>query len=330
MNISEFRSMFPDEEVCRQYLERTIWHQGRICPHCKCQQSWLLAGPSVRKGLYECAECGRQFTVTTKTPLHSTKLPLRTWLMAMYFMVNSSKGVSSVFLAKWIGVQQKTAWKVGHAVRTLMKLHGDAIGPLEGVVELDEKYLGGKPRFVQGFTNPRGKGTKKSCVHVAVERQGDVKADVVPGDSYPDLAYRVAKVVSPGAHLMTDQLPTYKAIGKEYAAHESVNHGSKEFCRGEVHVNTAESFIAILERAKLGVFHYLSTRHLPRYIGEVAFRWNNRDPVEKKTNDGVSKIVMQAKPILEQLQNLLKNAIGTQLRRTIYGGIATPQPSFGG
>ncbi|RQW83094.1 MAG: hypothetical protein EHM79_17065 [Geobacter sp.] len=78
-----------------------------------------------------------------------------------------------------------------------MKLHGDAIGPLEGVVELDEKYLGGKPRFVQGVTNPRGKDTKKSCVHVAVERQGDFKADVVPGDSYPGLAYRVAKVVSP-------------------------------------------------------------------------------------------------------------------------------------
>ncbi len=329
MNINEFRNLFPDEEVCRQYLERTIWPQGRICPHCKCQKSWTLSGPSVRKGLYECAACGRQFTVTTKTPLHSTKLPLRTWLMAMYFMVNSSKGVSSVFLAKWIGVRQKTAWKVGHAVRALMKLHGDAVGPLEGIVELDEKYLGGRPRFVPGVTNPRGKGTRKSCVHVAVERQGEVKADVVPGDSYTDLVFRVAQVVSPRARLMTDQLPTYKAICKKYAAHDSVNHGFKEFCRDDSHVNTAESFNAILERTKQGVFHFLSTRHLSRYIGEVAFRWNNRDPVEKKTRTGISKIVMQAKPILEQLQNLLKYAVGIQLRRTIYGGIATPQPSFG-
>jgi hypothetical protein len=249
--------------------------------------------------------------------------------MAMYFIVNSSRGVSSVFLAKWIGVRQKTAWKVGHAIRALMGLHGDTIGTLEGVVELDEKYPGCKLRFVKGVTNPRGKGTEK--LHPCRCRTaGDVKADVVPGDSYADLVFRVAKVVSPEAHIMTDQLPTYKSIGKGYAAHESVNHGSKEFCRDDVHVNTAESFNAILERAKQGVFHYLSTRHLPRYIGEVAFRWNNRDPVEKTTKDGVSKIVMQAKPILEQLQNLLKNAIGTQLRRTIYGGIATPQPSFGG
>lgn len=329
MNINEFRSMFPDEETCRQYLERTIWHQGRLCPHCKCQKSWTISGASARKGLYECSECSRQFTVTTKTPLHATKLPLRTWLMAMYFMVNSSKGVSSVFLAKWLGVRQKTAWKVGHAVRALMKLHGEAIGPLKGVVELDEKYLGGKPRFVQGVTNPRGKGTRKSCIHVAVERKGDVKADLVPGDSYSYLVFRVAEAVSPEAHVMSDQLHAYKAIGKNYAAHDSVNHGAKEFSRNDVHVNTAESFNAILERAKQGVFHYLSRRHLRRYIGEVAFRWNNRDPVEKKTKEGVSKIVMQAKPVLEQLQNLLKHAVGVQLRRSIYGGIATPQPSFG-
>jgi transposase-like protein len=329
MNINEFRSAFPNEETCRKYLEQTIWHQGRICPHCRCQKSWTLSGSSVRKGLYECSECGRQFTVTTKTPLHATKLPLRTWLMAMYFMVNSSKGVSSVFLAKWLGVRQKTAWKVGHAVRALMKLHGDAIGPLKGVVELDEKYLGGKPRFVQGVTNPRGKGTRKSCIHVAVQRKGDVKADLVSGDSYSYLVFQVAQSVSPEAHVMSDQLHAYKAIGKKYAAHDSVNHGSKEFSRNGVHVNTAESFNAILERAKQGVFHYLSKRHLRRYIGEIAFRWNNRDPVEKKTKKGVSKIVMQAKPILVQLQNLLKHAVGAQLRRTIYGGIATPQPSFG-
>lgn len=330
MNINEFRNLFPNEEICRQYLEKVIWHHGRVCPHCGNLKSWLLSGLSSRKGLYECSGCDKQFTVTTKTPLHSTKLPLRTWLMAMYFMVNSSKGISSVYLAKWLGVRQKTAWKVGHAIRAMMKAHGDTIGPLDGIVELDEKYLGGKPRFEQGVVHPRGKGTSKSCIHVAVKRQGEAKAEVVPGDSYSDLAPRIAAVVSPNAHVMTDQLQTYRAIGKAYAGHESVNHGNKEFSRDGVHVNTAESFNAILERAKQGVFHSLSKRHLTRYVGEVAFRWNNRDPVKKIAKNGVSKIVMQAKPILEQLYNLLKHAVGTQIRRTIYGGIATPQPAFGG
>jgi transposase-like protein len=330
MNIIEFRNMFPDEAACRKYLEKAIWPDGRHCPHCGDYKSWSISGASSRDGLYECAGCCKQFTVTTKTPLHSTKLPLRTWLMAMYFMINSSKGVSSVFLAKWIGVRQKTAWKVGHAIRALMKAHGDTIGPLDGIVELDEKYLGGKPRFQHGVIHPRGKGTSKSCIHVAVSRRGEAKAQVVPGDSYSDLALRVAAVVSADAHVMTDQLMTYKAIGKEYAVHESVNHGTKEFSRGDVHVNTAESFNAILERAKQGVFHFLSKGHLDRYVGEIAFRWNNREPVKTIVKNGVSKIVMQAKPILEQLQNLLRYAVGCQLRRTIYYGIATPQPSFGG
>jgi len=330
MNINEFRNLFPDEEICRQYLEKVIWHYGRACPHCGNLKSWPLSGPSSRKGLYECSDCGKQFTITTKTPLHSTKLPLRTWLMAMYFMVNSSKGISSVYLAKWLGVRQKTAWKVGHAIRAMMKAHGDAISHLDGIVELDEKYLGGKPRFEQGVVHARGKGTSKSCIHVAVKRHGEARAEVVPSDSYSDLAPRIVAVVSPDAHVMTDQLQTYKAIGKQFAAHEYVNHGIKEFSRDGVHVNTAESFNAILERVKQGVFHFLSKRHLTRYVGEVAFRWNNRDPVEKIAKNGVSKIVMQAKPILDQLQNLLKHAVGTEIRRTIYGGIATPQPSFGG
>jgi len=129
---------------------------------------------------------------------------------------------------------------------------------------------------------------------------------------------------------MTDQLQTYVAIGKDFASHESVHHGIKEFARGNAHVNTAESFNATLERAKQGIFHYISRQHLPRYLGEVVFRWNNRDPGEKKQRNGLSKIVMQAKPVLEQFDNLLKYAVGTQLRRTIYGGIAVPQPLFGG
>jgi len=330
MDINEFRNSFPDEDVCRKFLEKSIWPQGRFCPHCNCSKSWPLSGPSSRKGLYECSGCGKQFTVTTKTPLHATKLPLRTWLMAMYFMVNSSKGVSSVFLSKWIGVTQKCAWKVGHAVRALMKAHGDAIKPLDGIVELDEKYLGGKPRFQHGVTHPRGKGTSKSCIHVSVKRHGEVKAAVVTGDSYAELAPQVALAISPEAHIMTDQLSSYKAIGKEYAAHDSVNHGLKEFSRDDVHCNTAESYNAILERAKQGVFHFISKRHLTRYVTEISFRWNNRDPVEKVTRQGMSKIVMQAKPIMEQFHNLLKHAVGTQLRRTIYGGIAIPQPLFGG
>jgi transposase-like protein len=138
-----------------------IWGKNRICPHCKNQISYKLSGASSKPGLYECGKCKRQFTVTTKTPMHSTKLPLWKWLQAMYYIVNSSKGVSSVFLAKWIGTSQKTAWKMGHAIRFMMAPDSDHQAIFNGIVELDEKYIGGKPRYQPGVQHKRGKGTDK-------------------------------------------------------------------------------------------------------------------------------------------------------------------------
>jgi hypothetical protein len=143
------------------------------------------------------------------------------------------------------------------------------------------------------------------------------------------MAPHVKQGASHAVRVMTDQLHAYMALGKEFSGHQSVNHGCKEYARGEAHINTAKSFNAILERVKQGVFHFISRQHLSRYLSEVAFLWNNRVPVEKKRN-GWSKIVMQAKPVLEQFEALLEHAVGTQLRRTIRGGVTQPQPLYCG
>jgi len=161
MNIDQLRGKFPDENSCRRYFESVIWQNGRICPHCYNDKSYAIQGPSARAGLYECAKCKRQFTVTSKTPMHSTKLPLWKWILAIYYMVHSSKGVSSVFLGKWVGISQKSAWKLGHAIRQMMDPGSEYTPALSGIVELDEKYVGGKPRYEQGVIHKRGKGTKK-------------------------------------------------------------------------------------------------------------------------------------------------------------------------
>ncbi|BCS55027.1 hypothetical protein GSbR_18080 [Geobacter sp. SVR] len=248
--------------------------------------------------------------------------------MAMYFMINSSKGISSVYLAKWIGTSQKTAWKVGHAVRAIMASQADAMPGLAGIVELDEKYLGGKPRYQKDIKHKRGRGTAKSCVFVAANRDGQVRASVVANDSYAELAPRVNRFIDTTAGLMSDQLPVYQKVAEDYASHASVNHGAKEFVNGDVHNNTAESFNAILERVKQGVFHFLSKLHLQRYISEVVFRWNHRYPAKEISKNGVKKIIYKAKPILEQLQSLLMHAVGTQLRRSTVGGILIPKPAF--
>jgi transposase-like protein len=160
MNINQFKKQFPNENVCRQFFESVIWANGRICPHCRCPKSFALKSTSVKTGTYECAKCKRQFTVTPKTPMHSTKLKFWTWLQAIYFIINSSKGISSVVLARWVGVSQPTAWKMGHAIRQMM-IPTDEGFSLTGMVELDEKYFGGKPRYQPGVVHKRGRGTSK-------------------------------------------------------------------------------------------------------------------------------------------------------------------------
>jgi transposase-like protein len=158
-------------------------------------------------------------------------------------------------------------------------------------------------------------------VFVAVERNGPVRAVPVKSDKFADLLPHITRFVDKGAHLMTDQLQSYRKAGKMFAGHDWVNHGQKEFVRGNTHNNTAESFNANLERAKLGVFHYMSQKHLSRYLHEVCFRWNHRIPELKTDKNGDLKIVMKAMPLLAKLRSLLSRATGRQVRRTNNGGI---------
>lgn len=336
MNVEALRSIFPDEASCRAFFESVIWPDGPVCPHCQGRKAWRLTSASVRVGLLECGDCHRQFTVTTRTPFHSTKVSLWTWVQAMYSLICSSKGASSLSIATWIGVSQKTAWKMLHALRALMATHQNMLPMLEGIVEVDEKYLGGKPRFQQGVKHKRGHGTAKACIATAVERQGPVKAHMVSNNSIADLRPFVESAVAPSAHLMSDEHSAYRVIGRSFAGHDSVKHGQKEFARGKVHSNTAESFHATLERAKQGVYHYMSHEHLPLYTAEAAFHWNQRKPetrvIRKGKNQGRTKTLMTKLPILEQFKNLLKLVFCCQVRRTKNGGIRivpVPLPLFG-
>ena len=314
MTINELRKQFPDETSCRLFFESVIWSSGRACPHCESTKSWAIKGQSAREGLFECGSCGLQFTVTTKTPMHSTKLPLWTWLLAMYLISSSSKGISSVILVILIGTTQKTAWKLGHAIRAMMASVPTELPYLMGVVELDEKYLGGRPRFQEGVKHKGGKGTAKQCIAVAVEREGSVKAVLVPHDGESALGPFVKGAVDPAAYLMSDHNPAYVKIAAEFAGHSYVDHGEREYARGEVHNNTAESYNSLLERAKIGVFHYLSKEHMQRYVDEVSFRWNQRVPEMHRTRGGKEKVVMKPLPVIEKIQNLLRVALNIQLR----------------
>lgn len=322
MNIDQLRERFPDETACRKFFESVIWVHGRRCPHCGHDKSYRLRTASLPPGAYECARCRKRFRVTTKTPMHSTKLPLWKWIMAMYSIINSSKGISSVFLARWIGVSQPTAWKLGHAIREMMAPHGQ----LNGVVELDEKYVGGKPRRDKDLPHKRGKGTNKQQVLIAVERNGSVRSIPVDDNKITTLAPLVTSFISRNADLMTDKHPSYRSIGSWYQTHSHVNHGQGQYSSGAIHTNTAESFGALLERAKFGVFHYLSKAHLHRYLHEIGFRWNHREPKEHVTKTGKKKTILVPLSIIETLASLIAGCTGKQLRRTENRGIRSLHP----
>jgi transposase-like protein len=337
MNTDQLRERFPDENACRTFFESIIWRNGRFCPHCGFERSYPISGKTTRPGLYECGRCKGQFTVTTKTPMHSTKLALWKWLLTMYYIVNSSKGISSVFLAKWIGVTQKTAWKLGHAVREMMNPDSESQPVLNSIVELDEKYFGGKPRHRFGARFKRGSGTAKQGVFVIVERHGPVRSTLIDSRKTVELQPLVEQFVEKDAQLMTDEFHSYRKIGQQYASHKWVKHSMEEYARDDVHNNTAESFSSLLERVKLGVFHHMSTQHLQRYLNEIGFRWDHRLPNEKMTKKGVKKIVMIPMEPIKKLRSLLSNAFGRQIVWTKSGGIRvfncaavkSHQPLFG-
>ena len=325
---------FPTEESARRLFERLVWPNGPHCPHCGSAEVWRFRdkGRKSRPGLYECRHCAGQFTVTTKTPMHATKLPLKVWLRAIYLILFSSKGVSTVILGKQLGVRQSTAWKMAHAVREMTD-DRDGKDPLLGnIVEVDTTYMGGPPRknrskFHKHVWNPRGRGTKRPEVAIAANRNGRVAAAVIPKGDKAAIARFLDRFVAKDARIMSDNDNSIAKAAKAFADHRTVTHSRKEFARGEVHSNTVEGLASQLKRAQLGVFHYISNLHLQRYVDEIVFRRNQREVVIKKNkNNERGSLELRYRDFEDQIRDLLKRAVGRQVRRSEIGGLEWPPP----
>lgn len=226
----------PTADDARRFLEAAIWGEMPICPHCEHRGAWAIKSEKVRAGLYQCRRrtCRRQFTITTKTPFHATKLDLRIWIAAMYLVITSSKGISSVVLARLLGVSQKTGWKMGHAIREMMNTRETwKQAKLTGIVEVDEAFIGGKPKYRRGVKNKRGKGTKKPQILVAVQRNGEARAVKIKGAKVGTIRPQVNEWIKSSAILMTDSARVYRSIGKSFAAHHAVNHGGSSSSTGQ-------------------------------------------------------------------------------------------------
>ena len=268
--------IFQNEEKARERLEVRVWANGHVCPHCGATEDRTrkLAGKARRPGLYQCNECCEQFTATVGTVMERSKIPLTKWLLAIFPLSASKKGMSAHQLSRMLDVSYKSTWFMMHRIREAMRELSFAAGPLVGmnkVVEADETYVGGKAK------NQKDKIPPKEAVVALVERDGFVRSFHVPNVTAKTLRPILVTQISRASYLMTDEGTVYPKVGKEFAGHGRVNHSINEYVRGGFwHTNTVEGYFSILKRGIIGTYHHVRPAHLKRYVGEFDFRYNTR------------------------------------------------------
>lgn len=274
-SLSELTAKIRNEQAAIDYFTKIRWRNGAFCPYCGSVKVYHFSD----KRTHKCGDCRQRFSIKVGTVFEGSKIPLRRWLMAVWVLTSHKKGIASTQLAKDIGVTQKTAWFMAHRIRHA-KTTKSYNRPLEGEVEVDETFVGGKAKNrhkdKRGNSGVTG-GAGKAIVVGAVERKGRVIARVVENVRADTLTDFVRGTVSPKVELVaTDKWVGYKYLHKEYP-HIAVDHAAGQYVVGRAHTNTIEGFWSQLKRQIYGVHHWVSGKHLDRYVSEMSWRYNRRE-----------------------------------------------------
>ncbi|WP_165027242.1 IS1595 family transposase [Dysgonomonas sp. ZJ279] len=275
-SIFELLEMFPDEQSCIDYLEEKRWGGDVVSPFDDSSRVYKC-----KNNRYRCKNTGKYFNVRTNTLFDNTKVGLRKWFLAIYLVTSHKKGISSCQLAKDLRVTQKTAWFILQRIRTCFEIEEDI--ELDGVVEIDETFVGGKNKnrhWNKKVPKSQGRSFKdKTPVFGMLQRNGIVIARVVPDTSVKSLLPHILKHIRKGSTIYTDEW-NYGNLSEKYN-HDYIHHGARIYAQGEVYTNTLEGFWSIFKRGIMGIYHITSRKHLQKYVNEFVFRYNTRKISEK-------------------------------------------------
>lgn len=270
--VMDFMRDFPDDATCLDYLWRRNFSADGLhayCPKCERQRGFhrVQSRPS-----YSCDTCGHHLHPTAGTIFHKSSTSLQLWFHAIFLLSSTRCGISAKQLEREIGVTYKTAWRMFNRIRAM--LMGDDDRTLDGDVEVDEAYVGGKQRHT--YAGRPGKDSNKTAVLGMVERGGSVVAVVVPDAKATSLMPHIIKRVLPESLVYSDEWAAYRRLSRSGYEHRVINHSARVYVRGAVHTNTIEGFWSQLKRSLSGAHHRVSRKHLQGYLNEYAWRYNHR------------------------------------------------------
>lgn len=275
----------PDEQAAIEHFTAVRWKNGQFCPYCGATNLYHFSD----KRTHKCGYCRQRFSIKVGTIFEGSKIPLRKWLAATWLITSHKKGIASTTLAKDLKVTQKTAWFMLHRLRQAARTKSFG-APLEGIVEADETFVGGKERNKHASKRKHAGtgGAGKTAVMGLLQRGGELRTMKMDSLKAKEVHGVIGAHVAPGSHIMTDEYVSYKGLDGLLYRHHTINHSAGEYVRFDViHTNSIESVWALLKRQIYGIHHWVSVKHLDRYLSEATWRYNRRSEVDASRVDAL-------------------------------------------